>query len=117
MARKARISSTLGDQLGRRVAERRKEIGWLQTELADKLGVETETISRFERGLALPSLERLDELAHVLGIPIAELLSSATGNPIDQAVQIGRWLAPLSDADRLFVTEHIQSLCRQLVRK
>jgi transcriptional regulator with XRE-family HTH domain len=117
MARKARISSTLGDQLGRRVAERRKALGWLQAELADKLGVETETISRFERGLALPSLERLDELAHVLGIPIADLLSSATGNPIDQAVQIGSWLAPLSEADRFFVTEHIQNLCRQLVRK
>lgn len=117
MARKARISSTLGDQLGRRVADRRRELGWLQAELAEKLKVETETISRFERGLALPSLERLDELAHVLGIPIADLLSSATGNPIDQAVQIGNWLAPLSEADRFFVTEHIQSLCRQLVKK
>jgi transcriptional regulator with XRE-family HTH domain len=117
MARKARISSTLGDQLGKRVAQRRKALGWLQAELAEKLGVEMETISRFERGLALPSLERLDELAHILGIPIAELLSSATGNPIDQAVQISRWLAPLSETDRFFVTEHIQNLCRQLVRK
>jgi len=48
MARKARITSTLGNQLGKRVAERRKAHGWLQAELADKLGVETETISRFQ---------------------------------------------------------------------
>lgn len=54
MARKARITSTLGNQLGRRVAERRKAHGWLQAELADKLGVETETISRFQaRGQVL----------------------------------------------------------------
>jgi transcriptional regulator with XRE-family HTH domain len=117
MARKARTQSALGGRLGRRVAERRKELGWLQAELAEKLGVETETISRFERGLALPSLERLDEMAHILGISIAELLSSATGNPIDQAVQIAHWLTPLSESERLFVTEHIQNLCRQIAGK
>lgn len=114
MARKARTSSALGDHLGKRVAEQRKALGWVQAELAEKLGVETETVSRFERGLALPSLERLDEMAHILGIPIAELLSSATGNPADQAAQIAHWLAPLSEDDRVFITEHIQSLCRQM---
>jgi len=117
MARKARTSSVLGDQLGRQVAKRRKALGWLQADLAEKLGVETETISRFERGLALPSLERLDEMAHILGIPIAELLSSATGNPTDQAAQIAYWLAPLSEDDRVFITEHIQNLCRRMGRK
>jgi len=117
MARKVRTSSALGDQLGGRVTERRKALGWRQADLAEKLGVETETISRFERGLALPSLERLDEMAHILGISIAELLSSATGNTADQAAQIAHWLAPLSEEDRVFVTEHIQNLCRRMVGK
>lgn len=114
MGRKARTSSALAERLGRNVAARRKSLGWLQAELAERLEVETETISRFERGLALPSLERLEELAGILGVPLSELLSESSSNRTDQAVQIAGWLSTLSDEDRIFVADQVRRLCLYL---
>lgn len=114
MGRKARTSSALAERLGRNVAARRKSLGWLQAELAERLEVETETISRFERGLALPSLERLEELAGILGVPLKELLSESSSNHTDQALQIAGWLMLLTDEDRIFVADHVRLLCIHL---
>ncbi|MEJ1959917.1 MAG: helix-turn-helix transcriptional regulator [Nitrosomonadales bacterium] len=42
--------NVLALNLGKRIAEQRKQIGWTQASVAEKVGVDTETISRFERG-------------------------------------------------------------------
>lgn len=114
MGRKARTGSELGQRLGLNVATRRKSLGLLQGDLAERLGVENETISRFERGQVLPSLERLEVLAGLLGVSLGQLLSEAATNHADQAFQIAEWLSALSDEDRLFVTEEVRRLCTHL---
>lgn len=104
----------LGKRLRQRVAERRKAIEWTQDQLAERLGVDAETISRFERGVTLPSLVTLDKLAGILKTSTADLLSEASVAPSDIAIQISAWLAYLSSEDSAFVAGQIKSLCDHL---
>ena len=104
----------LGKRLGRRIAEHRKAIDWTQDQLAERLDVDAETISRFERGVTLPSLVTLDSLAAVLKTSAADLLSMASVAPSDQSIQISAWLACLSAKDSEFVMDQIKRLCNHL---
>lgn len=56
----------------------RKEKGISQQELADKLCVVRQTISKWEKGLSLPDAEMLMKLAEVLGVTVNELLGIHT---------------------------------------
>lgn len=60
--------------LGERIAVLRRQRGLSQTALAGRVGVTLETISRLERGVSLPSVERLDAVAVALGVPLWMLL-------------------------------------------
>ena len=55
-------------------AQLRKEKGWNQKELADRIGVTNKAISRWETGRGYPDLESIPELCRVLGISVQELL-------------------------------------------
>lgn len=51
----------------------RKKCGLNQVQLARMIGVNQSNLSKFERGLKQPSLERLPILANVLGVTIDDL--------------------------------------------
>ena len=105
---------SLALNLGRGIAEKRKKIGWTQAGVAEKVGVDTETISRFERGVSLPSLITLEKLAHVLNTTAADLLAGTSSQPNDQAEIIASLLQSLGEKDRLYVTEMVKQACRHL---
>jgi transcriptional regulator with XRE-family HTH domain len=107
-------STSLGVLLGRNIADRRNALGLTQAEFAEKLGADTVTVSRFERGSNLPSLLRLERIADVLGIPLAELLSQSTGLCTDQALLIQGWIADLSESDRQLILGMVQVWCSRL---
>jgi transcriptional regulator with XRE-family HTH domain len=60
-------------RLGRRVADQRKRARLTQEELAERVGVTTETVSRLERGAVVPSLARLEAVASALGVELVDL--------------------------------------------
>lgn len=60
---------------GRFIAELRKQQGFTQKELAEKLMVTDKAISRWETGKGLPDTSLLKPLGDVLGVSITELLS------------------------------------------
>lgn len=64
------------------VAQLRKEKGWTQKELAEKLFVSDKAVSKWERGLSLPDVSILLPLAEILGVTVTELLEGKrTENP------------------------------------
>ena len=101
----------LGKRLGQRIAERRKELSWTQDQLAERLGVDTETISRFERGVTVPALLTIEKLAGILKTSVANLLSEASISLSDQAIRISAWLASLPPEDGEFIVAHVKTLC------
>jgi len=66
-------------ELGERVAKLREAAGMTQANLAEEVGVATETISRLERGATIPSVARLDEVAEALGVEMADLFERTPG--------------------------------------
>ena len=68
-------------KLGERIAEKRKEQGLTQAELAEKMMVTRQTVSRWEAGTVLPDVERIAELAAVLGVSCDYLLTDAADQP------------------------------------
>lgn len=64
-------------ELGNRLAELRKQHGLSQEELADKLGVSRQAVSKWERGEASPDTDNLIELAKIYNVSLDELLGLA----------------------------------------
>lgn len=60
-------------KLGRRIAAERELLGLSQADLAERVGVATETISRLERGVFDPSIARVESIANALDIALHDL--------------------------------------------
>lgn len=63
------------DQLGSRIAAGRHAQGLTQGQLADRMGVTPQAVSKWERGLSCPDILFLDDLAGVLCLSIDQLLT------------------------------------------
>lgn len=116
MTKEKKPSSPLPGLLGRNIRERRNQLGWTQATLAELVRVDAETISRIERGAIVPSILKLELVADALGVPLAELLRSSSTLAQDQSLEIFGWLQNLSEADRQFVLETTQRLCRHFAK-
>lgn len=106
--------SELPARLGRNLAARRKELSLTQAQLAERLGVDTETLSRFERGKHVPSLLTLERLANVLGSTCGELLAETSQRPSSNALTMDTWLAGLSKEDSAFAKRMLKACCDHL---
>jgi transcriptional regulator with XRE-family HTH domain len=93
----------LSKLIGARLAARRKELGLTQAELAEKLGIEKESVSRLETGVISPSLGRLSTLAEALDFSMDNLLRDTSIHPGDQAANLIACIASLSEPKRALV--------------
>lgn len=111
------VESKLPVRLGRNLAARRKEMSLTQAQVADRLGVDTETVSRFERGKNVPSLLTLEQLAHVLASTCADLLNEVAPKPSSNALILDAWLAGLNNRDAAFAKNVLKACCDHLAEK
>lgn len=72
---------------GRFIAELRKQKGFTQKELAEKLMITDKAISRWETGKGLPDTSLLKPLGDVLGVSVSELLSGKILEEVDMKEQ------------------------------
>jgi transcriptional regulator with XRE-family HTH domain len=75
MARTRKQRDPADDALGKRLRQLRTARMMSQEALAEAANVQTAVVSRVERGVALPSLGTLRELAWALGVTMTELLA------------------------------------------
>ena len=86
--------SFVDKKLGRRIAQQRRLAGLTQAQLAEKLGVASETVSRMETGAVMPSLARIEAVGAVLGVELAELFRfRKLDTPEDKALERLVWRA------------------------
>lgn len=108
MPRTKNRPSKLAALLGKRVQERRLELGLTQAGLAEIVEIDSETISRIERGAVLPGLLRLEQIALALRTGVAALLASASMVPDDQALHLAQMLRTMEEPDRLFALDMVK---------
>lgn len=65
-------------KIGEFIAERRKERGLLQKDIAKRLGISEKTVSKWECGNGLPEVIYMEPLCQILGITVNELLAGET---------------------------------------
>jgi len=61
-------------RLGKKIKIARIELDMNQTDLADKIGAKQKSISRYENGLSMPSIETLMKISRVLKKPAGYFL-------------------------------------------
>ncbi len=104
----------LAGRVGQAIAKQRSRSGLTQEEVAEQLGVGNEAVSRIERGIVMPNIERLLELASIFNCAAADLLTEVSPRTDDQATRISRLLMSLDQEDRQFIVALVESLADRL---
>ena len=89
--------------LNENIKNLRKSKGLSQEELAVKLNVVRQTVSKWENGLSVPDADMLIALSQVLDTPVSTLL--------------GQTLAPAASDDLKAISEKLEVINLQLARK
>ena len=66
------------ETFGQRLSRIRKEKGFTQNEIADKVGVTSQAVSKWENDLASPDIDILLKLSEIFDISVDELLGKET---------------------------------------
>jgi|GEM_PF-257080 len=104
----------LAELIGRAIARQRLRRKLTQEEVAERLEIGSEAVSRIERGIVIPNIARLLEFASVFECEAADLLTESSSRPVDQATYISQLLASISHADRQLVVEMVERLSERL---
>ncbi len=88
---------TYMNELGRKIAEKRRDRGITQTAFAERLCVSRQTVSRWEAGTVLPDIAKISDIADILGVSCDYLLKDDVKD--DTAVSHGAVGALLRSAE------------------
>ena len=72
------------NSFGKRLREYRNELGLTQSELAEKINVSQNFLGDLERGVKLPSLEKLILLANTLKVSLDYLFADSLDNVLNE---------------------------------
>ncbi|HJH19642.1 MAG TPA: helix-turn-helix domain-containing protein [Pseudomonas lactis] len=109
-------SKQLAELVGQAIARQRSRCKLSQEQVAEKLGIGSEAVSRIERGIVMPNIKRLVELAGIFGCETADLLTTGSSRPEDQARRLYDLLSTLDTDDRALVMGVVERLVDRLGR-
>lgn len=92
------------------IARRRKAAGLTQAQVAERLSVEKESISRMESGKIVLTLERLQQFADLYACSVVDLLRDDSPNL--QAQAVADMLLPLTEEEREAVVRFVGEAVR-----
>ena len=105
-------------EIAKKVAESikasREKAGLSQDQVGERLDIGAEAVSRIERGITIPTLTRLAELADIFKCSIEDLLGSSSTRTLDQTEYLAKLLATLPANDREMVVEVVEKICERL---
>jgi transcriptional regulator with XRE-family HTH domain len=104
----------LAATIGARIAQRRQSEGLTQEQVAQALGIGPEAVSRIERGVVMPTLARLVELAEALNCAVEQLIRHASDLDADLALLVQDHIRSLRRSDRQFVLALVENTCNHL---
>ncbi|WP_322862037.1 helix-turn-helix domain-containing protein [Aeromonas allosaccharophila] len=104
----------LAKTVGRAIARQRQQAGLTQEQVAEHLDIGMEAVSRMERGVVVPTIVRLAELAQLFECELADFLRESSNRPTEQGIVLSQQLAKLDEADRAWLLETIARLVARL---
>ena len=66
------------NSIGKNISERRREAGITQEQLADKLGISAQAVSKWENDLSEPDASTLLALSKIFGVTVDDLLNGTS---------------------------------------
>jgi len=115
MSKKGAVLSA--KQLGKRIATKRAAAGITQEQVAERLGIGIEAVSRMERGVSVPNAIRLMELAEILECRTDDLLHGSSNRLADQAAYLEAGMASINQEDRQFILNSIEMFIEHFKKK
>lgn len=80
------------NELGNKIAKKRRDIGLTQIEFADKLNVTRQTVSRWEAGTVMPDIDKISDIAQLLDVSCDYLLKDEVE---EESVPVSRGISRL----------------------
>lgn len=104
----------LAKSVGKAIGRQRQQVGLTQEQVAEHLGIGMEAVSRMERGIVVPTVVRLAELAQLFDCELADFLRETSNRPTEQGILLSQQLARLDSADRELVLGMVERLVVRL---
>ena len=101
--------------IGERIMALRKEKNISQTELAKRLNVSRQAVSKWEQGVSSPDTERLIQLAEILGTEVEYLATGTHPEPGSVVLNIVETVERVEE--KIVVKEVIRHVRRKPVKK
>lgn len=101
---------TIAKAIGKAIARKRTEKGLTQENVAEKLNIGNEAVSRIERGTVIPNVIRLVELAEIFECGTDELLMESSLRSVDNARYLHELFEKLSEQDKIFLLDMMTAL-------
>lgn len=102
--------------LGNAIVERRKALGMTQSELANRLDMAPDALSRIENGFVAPRFSRIEEIARSLDCSVAELFRERSDSLKAKSDCIADIISPLSpdkQEEVISLVSHFVSILRK----
>ena len=104
----------LAKSVGKAIGRQRQQARLTQEQVAEHLDIGMEAVSRMERGIVVPTVVRLAELAQLFECELADFLRETSKRPTEQGIVLSQQLAKLDAADRELVLEVVDRLVARL---
>lgn len=106
----------LAKTVGKAIARQRQQADLTQEQVAEHLNIGMEAVSRMERGIVVPTVVRLAELAQLFRCELADFLRETSNRPTEQSIVLSQQLARLNDADRTLLLDTTLRLVERLAQ-
>lgn len=98
-------------EIGAAIRIRRKELGWSQEQLAEKVGVTFQQMQRYENGSTMLNVENVQRIADILGLPVTDFFAS------EKAVKAAEPVESYFTADEKALLRNYRSISEVADRK
>jgi len=86
--------------LAKNIRSLRQQYGWSQGDIAAKLGISIPAFSKIETGVTDVNLSRLEQIASVFAVPLANLLAADdVQQNVDQQVEVDAIMEKVQDRE------------------
>ena len=86
--------------LADKIIEERKKNGWSQEELASKLGVSRQAVSKWESAGSIPDLKRILQMSELFGVTTDYLLKDEIEEPLNEYVETKTFKVSMEEANQ-----------------